>query len=68
MGTKKEGLGRQDLEVNKELRHSPFSQVESVVVQFEERKEREGREGQHTPETDLTRVIRKMTYPPDSCL
>ena len=53
MGTESEGLGKRNLEVNTELRHSAaFSRAESAVLPFEERG---GMEGEQTPETDFTR-------------
>ena len=52
MGTESDGFGTQDLEANKEFRHSAFSCAVSAVQPFEER---EGMEGDHTPETDLSR-------------
>ena len=52
VGTESDGFGTQDLDANKEFRHSAFSHAVSAVRPFEVR---EGMEGEHTPETDLIR-------------
>ena len=52
MSSKSEGLGRQYLEANTELRCSALSRAESALVLFEER---ERMKGKHTPKKDLTR-------------
>ena len=53
MGTESEGLTRKICNQT-ELRHSTFSQVESAVVTFEERK------GEQSPETDFSKCCQVL--------